>query len=155
MRRKEGKSDELLRNVLSIVSIAVVALLLIILFKLKGGILGMVLGTIAVAALIYWLLETKKIFKEQKAPASEEHEWFYDLIEEEENITFVAKVPGPAREVKAKIVGDMLEIKGGGNFLQRVQMPKGTRLQDKSYVSGVLHLKLQKTATPNNKIPSK
>ena len=53
MRRKEGKPDELLKNVLSIVSIAVVALLLIVLFKLKGGILGMVLGTIAVAALIY------------------------------------------------------------------------------------------------------
>jgi len=155
MRRKEWKSDELLRNVLSIVSIAVVALLLIVLFKLKGGILGMVLGAIAVAALIYWLMEIKKIFEEQKAPTSEEHEWFYDLIEEEENITFIAKVPGPAREVKAKIVDDMLEIRGGRNFLQRVQIPKGTRLQDKTYVSGVLHIKLQKTATPNSKIPTR
>jgi len=154
MRRKEEKPDELLKNVLSIVSIAVVALLLIALFKLKGGILGMVLGTITVAALIYWLMEIKKIFREQKLPSLEEYEWFYDLIEEEENITFTAEVPGPAREVKIKIVGDMLEIKGGGNFFQRVQIPKGTRLQNKSYTNGVLHIKLQKTATPNNKILS-
>ena len=155
MRRKVGKSDEVLKNVLSIVSIALVAFLLIVLFKLKGGILGMVLGTIAVAALIYWLMEIKKIFKEQKAPTSEEHEWFYDLIEEEENITFIAKVPGPAREVKAKIVDDLLEIKGGGNFIQKVEIPKGTRLQDRSYINGVLHVKLQKTKTLNNKISSK
>jgi len=154
MRRKEEKPDELLKNVLSIVSIAVVALLLIVLFKLKGGILGMVLGTIAVAALIYWLMEIKKIFREEKPPSSEESEWFYDLIEEEENITFIAKVPGPAREVKVKIVGDMLEIKGGRNFMQRVQIPKGIRLKNKSYTNGVLHIKLQKTATPNHKILS-
>ena len=138
---------------LSIVSIAVVALLLVVLFKLKGGILGMVVGTIAVAALIYWLMEIKKIFEEQKAPTSEEHEWFYDLIEEEENITFIAKVPGPAKEVKVKIVDDILEIKGGRNFLQRIQIPKGTILQEKTYISGVLHLKLQKTATPNSEMP--
>jgi len=154
MRRKEEKSDELPRNVLSIVSIAVVALFLILLFRLKGGILGIVLGTIAVAALIYWLMEMKKIFGEQKVPSAEESEWFYDLIEEGENITFTAKVPGPAREVKVKIVDDMLEIEGGGNFLQRVQIPRGTRLQDKSYVNGVLHLKLQKTVKPNGRTPT-
>ena len=155
MRRKEGKPDDLLKDVLSIVSIAIVAFLLIVLFKLKGGILGMVLGTIAVAALIYWLMEIKKIFKEQKTTSPEEAEWFYDLIKEGENVTFIAKVPGPAREVKVKIADDLLEIKGGGNFMQKVQIPKGTRLQNKSYINGVLHVKLQRTATPNDKIPSK
>ncbi len=154
MRRKEWRSNELVRDLLSIVSIAVVALILIVLFKLKGGILGMVLGTVAVAALIYWLMEIKKIFEEQKALASEEHEWFYDLVEEAENITFIAKVPGPVREVKVKVVGDTLEIKGGRNFLQRVQIPKGIRLQDKTYTNSILHLKLQKTATPNSKMPT-
>lgn len=149
MKRKREKPDELLKNMLSIVSIALVAFLLIVLFKLKGGLLGMVLGTVAVAALIYWLMELKKIFREQKAPFSEEAEWFYDLIEERENIALIGKVPGPAREVKVKIVGDMLEVTGGGNFLQRVQIPKGIRLQDKSYVGGVLHVKLQKTETPS------
>ena len=155
MRRKDWKSDELVRDALSIVSIAIVSLFIILIFKLKGGVIGIALGTVAVAALIYWLIEIKKIFKEQNAPASEEHEWFYDLIEEEEYITFVAKVPGPAKEVKVKVVGDTLEIKGGRNFFQKVQIPKGTRLQDKTYTNGILHLKLQKTATLNNKMYSK
>jgi len=115
----------------------------------------MVLGTVAVAALIYWLMEIKKIFGKQKLPSSEESEWFYDLIEDKDNVTFIAKVPGPARAVEVKTVGDMLEIKGGGNFMQRVQLPKGSTLQDKSYINGVLHVKLQKTETHNNMIPSK
>ena len=45
-------------NILSIISIAVVALLLILLFKVKGGILGIVLGAVAVATLI--LLRRKR-----------------------------------------------------------------------------------------------
>jgi HSP20 family molecular chaperone IbpA len=149
MKRKREKPNELLKNALSIVSIVVVAALLIVLFRLKGGILGIVLGTVAVAALIYWLMELKKIFREQEAPFPEEAEWFYDLIEERGTIAFTGKVPGPAKEVKVKIVGDMLEIKGGRNFSQRVQIPRGTKLQDKSYIGGVLQVKLQRTEMPS------
>lgn len=155
MRRKKEISDELLENVLSLVGIAAVALFLIVLFRLKGGILGVVLGTIAVAALIYWLMEIRKIFRERKPPSPQGYEWFYDLFEEGEHITLIARVPGPSKEVKIKIVDDMLVIRGGGDFVQRIQMPKGARLQNKSYVNGVLHVKLQRTTVPNNKMPSK
>ncbi|MEM2130536.1 MAG: hypothetical protein QXZ70_08070 [Candidatus Bathyarchaeia archaeon] len=151
MRQKEWTSDDLIKNVLSIAGIAAVSLFLILLFKLKGGVTGIALGTVAVAALIYWLMEIRKIFEKQNT-VSEEHEWFYDLIEEEESITFTAKVPGPAKKVKVKVVGDTLEIKGGRNFFKKVQIPKGVRLQDKTYTNGILHLKLQKTATLNNKM---
>ncbi|MGQ9551737.1 MAG: hypothetical protein ACUVUE_04840 [Candidatus Bathycorpusculaceae bacterium] len=151
MKRERESSQELLKDALSIVSIVAVALVLIVLFKVKGGILGIILGTIAVAMLIYWLMEINKIFREEKIPSSEEHEWFYDLVEERENVTFIAKVPGPAKEVRLKIVGDsdMLEIKGGGNFTRRVKIPRGARLQEKSYINGVLYVKFQKMETSN------
>lgn len=151
MKRERESSQELLKNALLIVSIVAAALLLIVLFKVKGGILGIILGTIAVAMLIYWLMEINKIFREEKIPSSEEHEWFYDLVEERENVTFIAKVPGPAKEVRLKIVGnsDMLEIKGGGSFTRRVKIPRGARLQEKSYINGVLYVKFQKMETSN------
>lgn len=151
MKRERESSQELLKDALSIVSIVAVALVLIVLFKVKGGILGIILGTIAVAMLIYWLMEINKIFREEKIPSSEEHEWFYDLVEERENVTFIAKVPGPVKEVRLKIVGnsDMLEIKGGGNFTRRVKIPRGARLQEKSYINGVLYVKFQKMETSN------
>jgi len=135
MKRKRKKPEETL-NILSIISIAVVALLLIILFKVKGGILGMVLGAVAVATLIYWLKEIKKIWGEV--------EWFYDLIDDGEGVTLIAKVPGPAEEVKVSLHKGVLAIRGGGNFERRVQIPKEVELQDKSYINGVLHVRLQK-----------
>jgi len=153
--KRERQKPELLTNILSIMSIAVVALLLILLFKVKGGILGMVLGTIAVAALIYWLKEIKKILGEEKALSPEEAEWFYDLIEEGEGLTLIAKVPGPAEKVKVRLINEILEIKGSGNFMQRLHVPKGAQLQDKSYVNGILHVRLQRLKTPSNQISSK
>jgi predicted PurR-regulated permease PerM len=71
MKRERRRPGEL-TDMLSMIGIAVVALLIILLFKVKGGILGMVLGTIAVAALIYWLKEIKRIFREEKPYSLEE-----------------------------------------------------------------------------------
>jgi len=143
-----------LKDILSIISIAIVALFLIMLFKLKGGILGIVLGTIAVVALIYWLREIRKILTEEKPYSAAEAEWFYDLINEEEGVIFIAKVPGPAQKVKVRLINNILEVKGSGDFMRRVQVPEGTRLQNKSYINGVLHVRLQRVKTPASRMPS-
>jgi hypothetical protein len=147
MRKK--KQDEHISNMLSVVAIIVVALLLLILFKIKGGVLGIILGTLAVAVLVYWLMEIKNISKEQK-PSADGFEWFYDVAEEGENVIFVGKVPGPGRDVKVRIADNMLEIKGGGNFKRRVQITKDAHIQETSYINGVLRVKLQKQVTEKN-----
>lgn len=146
----KGQREKLgeLADILSIISITVVALLIILLFKAKAGILGMVLGTIAVATLIYWLKEIKRIFKKEEGYSPGEAEWFYDLIKEGEGLTLIAKVPGPAKEVNVRLVDDVLEIRGGRNFTRRVHVPKDLRLQSKSYTNGVLHVKLQSMNAP-------
>ena len=154
MKRERRRPSEL-TDTLSIIGIAAVALLIILLFKVKGGILGMVLGTIAVAALIYWFKEIKKIFREEKHYSPEEDGWLYDLIDEGEDVNFIAKVPGPAEKVKVRLVRGTLEIKGGGNFMRRVPIPKCTRILDRSYINGVLNVKLQRVKTPNGEMPSR
>jgi len=153
--KTEKKKPAEIADILSMVSIAAVALLLILLFKVKGGFLGVVLGTVAVAALIYWFKEIKKTFKEEKAYPTEEAEWFYDITDEGESVTLIAKVPGPPEKVKVRLVNEKLEIEGGANFMRRIHVPKGAQLQHKSYINGVLHVKLQKTEMPNNKMPLK
>ncbi|MEM2479791.1 MAG: Hsp20/alpha crystallin family protein, partial [Candidatus Bathyarchaeia archaeon] len=110
--------------------------------KVKGGLLGAILGSIIVFALIYWMREVKRIFSAQRKTV-EEHDWLYDLIEEGENLIFVAKVPGPPEEIKVRVSDGVLEIKGGGNFLRRVEISKDAKLVEKSYANGVLLLKLR------------
>lgn len=137
------RKDELL-NVLSAASIAMAALFLILLFKVKGGLLGLVLGAVAVATLFYWLREIRSLFREESAYPKDEAEFFYDLLDDGEALIFVAKVPGPAEEVEAKLEQGFLEIRGGGNFFRAVKVSKEVELQTKSYINGVLHVKLQK-----------
>lgn len=137
-----NNSSETLLNLILGVSAALAAILLIVVFKVKGGLLGAILGSIIVFALIYWMREVKRIFSAQRKTV-EEHDWLYDLIEEGENLIFVAKVPGPPEEIKVRVSDGVLEIKGGGNFLRRVEISKDAKLVEKSYANGVLLLKLR------------
>lgn len=150
MKRKNTKDFS---DILLIVSITIVALLLILLFKIKAGILGIVLGAITVAALFYWLKEIKKIWRDEKDYRSIKKtlekkkyktEWLYDLTDDEEYIILTAEVPGPTEEVKVRLHKNVLEIGGGSNFTQKVKISKEVELQNRTYVNGVLSVKLRK-----------
>lgn len=152
-KRKNTKDTLDILDILSIISITLVALILIVLFKVKAGILGIFLGAIAVATLIYWLKEAKKIFREEEAyrrvkrtidKKEREAEWFYDLTDDGENMTLTAEVPGPAEEVNVRLHEGALEIRGGTGFTRRVPVSKEVRVQDTSYINGVLRVRLQK-----------
>ena len=152
--KKRNTKDTLdILDVLSIISITIVALVLIVLFKVKAGVLGIVLGVIAVAALIYWLKEAKQIFREEEAYLSvkkkldrekDEVEWFYDLTDDGESMIFTAEVPGPVEEVNVRLGESILEIKGGGDFTHSVSVPKEVQVQEWSFKNGVLRVRLQK-----------
>lgn len=151
-RLVESKRKDELLNVLSMAGVAVVALFLILLFKVKGGLLGMILGVVAVATLIYWLREMRSLFRVGAYPKGGA-EFFYDLLDDGEALIFVAKVPGPAEEVEAKLEQGFLEIRGGGKFFRTVKVSEEVELQTKSYINGVLHIKLQRIRRiPKDKI---
>ena len=42
------------------ISVAAAAIILLLLFKAKGGLLGLILGVVAVAVLVYWLVEVRR-----------------------------------------------------------------------------------------------
>lgn len=126
--------------------------MVILFFKLKSGVQGIIVGAIAVAALIYWLVEINKILKENKTSSLRGHELFYDLFEDEEGITILMKMPGQFNDVEVKVSGENLEIKGNGKLLQRLQIPREAKLKEKSYVKGVLQVRLQKMVKSGRKI---
>ncbi|MBS7639568.1 MAG: Hsp20/alpha crystallin family protein [Candidatus Bathyarchaeia archaeon] len=140
----ERRPSNLLRDVILAVSVAIAILLLILIFKIKGGLIGMVLGAVTVAALIYWLREVERIFRQETQP--DEADWLYEIIENGENIIFIARVPGPPDKVKVKIADGTMEIRGGGDFLRRVEIPRGVKILEKSYSNGVLRIKFQRAA---------
>jgi HSP20 family molecular chaperone IbpA len=138
-----NKRDDLFKA-LSIAGVATLALFILLLFKIKGGLLGLILGVAAIATLIYWLSEMRSLLRDEAYPKNEE-EFFYDLLDEGEELLFVAKVPGPAEEVQARLKQGFLEVKGGGKFLRSVKVSDAAELEAKSYINGVLQVRLRKS----------
>lgn len=148
------KAGEFLMDLILAVSAAIAILLIILIFKVKGGFIGIALGAVIIAALIYWLREVRRIFQQQETIHQTEHDWLYEFIEEGENLILIASVPGPSEKVKIRVTDSFIEIRGGGNFIRRVQIPKDVKVVEKSYANGILRVKLQRTAASNSQISS-
>ena len=109
MRRKKRNTNDTLDmlDILSIISITIVALVLIVLFKVKAGILGIVLGVIAVATLIYWLKEAKQIFRR-----AHEAEWVLRPHRRWREPDLHSRLPGPSEEVTVRLSESVFGDKG-------------------------------------------
>ena len=79
----------------------------------------------------------------------QQKEWIYDLINnKDEEIIFVAEVPGPEDQIKIRLTNCVLHIKVGQNFVRDVPLElareKEMNISDYKYRNGVLTIKIQK-----------
>jgi HSP20 family molecular chaperone IbpA len=131
---------------ISVFGIFLIAVLLIFLVRIQRGLLGIVLAGVAVVLIIYWMREIRNIFRgEFQTFQSSKKKWTYDVLEGTDLITVVAEVPGPSDQVKIKLNKRSITIFGGDKFQKKISIPKGISLIDKSYVNGVLNVRLSKS----------
>jgi len=144
-RKGEGNRDEALKLSTITLALVVIALVLLATLRLQRGLIGFILAGLAIALVIYWVKELYTAAKKEMAPGVAKHKkWFYDIIDEKENIIIVAEVPGPEEMVKAEVVGRTVKIYGGQEFKKVVKLPKDCELVQSSYINGVLNVKLKK-----------
>lgn len=76
----------------------------------------------------------------------EQKDWVYDLIKNNDEMVFVAEVPGPEDQINVRLAAGILRIKGGQNFAKDVQLDLTTEMgiSDYKYRNGVLTIKIQK-----------
>ncbi len=84
--------------------------------------------------------EDKKLAKEM------EQDWVYDLIKNNDEMIFVAEVPGPEDQINVRLTEGLLRIKGGQNFSREVplELTQEMGIADYKYRNGVLTIKIQK-----------
>jgi len=130
---------------ITIIGLVVIGLILMVFVRIQRGLLGFILAGLAVALLTYWLKEIRKTIKKELLPSapSNKPEWNYDLIENDDELTVVAEVPGPEDHIKVKLTGRTLEIKSR-DFQKMIRLPKDSRILTTSYLNGVLNIKLRK-----------
>lgn len=114
------------------------------------GYVSFILIGITAAVMIYWVRVLKKMTKEaqpQYTPKeSETKNWVYDLIKGENEIVFVAEVPGPEDQVTVRLIDGVLHVRGSGHFSKDVPIEStpDMGIHDFKYRNGVLTLRIKK-----------
>lgn len=109
-----------------------------------------ILITIAAGLVVYWVRELRKISRSEEQKMGprevEQKDWVYDLIKSNDEMVFVAEVPGPEDKINVRLAAGILRIKGGQNFSKDVQLDLTSEMgiSDYKYRNGVLTIKIQK-----------
>jgi len=106
------------------------------------------IGAGAITA-IYWISVIKKMAKEVVVPKftareAEAKNWVYDLIKGENEIVFVAEVPGPDDKIMVRLIDGILYVRGSSRFSKEIPIEGSNQMQitDFKYRNGVLTLKI-------------
>jgi len=106
------------------------------------------IGAGAITA-IYWISVIKKMAKEVVVPKftareAEAKNWVYDLIKGEDEIVFVAEVPGPDDKIMVRLIDGILYVRGSSRFSKEIPIEGSQQMQitDFKYRNGVLTLKI-------------
>jgi HSP20 family molecular chaperone IbpA len=120
----------------------------VLLARSQGGI-GFIFLAIASGLMIYWVREVRQMARSEEkklAKEIEQKDWVYDLIKNNDEMVFVAEVPGPEEQINVKLTEGLLRIKGGQNFSREVplELTQEMGISDYKYRNGVLTIKIQK-----------
>ena len=106
------------------------------------------IGAGAITA-IYWISVIKKMAKQVVIPKftareAEAKNWVYDLIKGENEIVFVAEVPGPDDKIMVRLIDGILYVRGSSRFSKEIPIEGSQQMQitDFKYRNGVLTLKI-------------
>ena len=102
----------------------------------------------AAITIIYWVPTLKKLVVENKpkytAKEAEAKNWVYDLIRGDNELVFVAEVPGPDDRIMVRLIDGILYVRGSGGFSKEVPIDgsQEMKITDFKYRNGVLTLRI-------------
>ena len=109
-------------HIVILVSLVIGGIILIIILRLERGFLGLILGAASIALFVYWVREFKKIINDDKQfpSLSNQKKWQYDIFENDNEITIVAEVPGPEKEILIDVINKTVKI-SNENFSEEIK----------------------------------
>ena len=143
-------NDQSLNFVIPIIIILFLGIIYIMTQRADTGFVSFILIGAAALTMFYWVKVLKKMTKDQKPIYSKVREqetknWVYDLIKGEDELVFVAEVPGPEDKIAVRLVDGILYIRGTSGFSKEVPIEGVNEMQifDFKYRNGVLTLKIK------------
>ena len=102
----------------------------------------------AAITIIYWVHILKKLVVENNPKYTEKEaeakNWVYDLIRGDNELVFVAEVPGPDDKIMVRLIDGILYVRGSGGFSKEVPIEgsQEMKITDFKYRNGVLTLRI-------------
>ncbi len=148
--KKSYSNEQSINFIVPIMIILFLGIVYIMSLRYGHGSVSFILVGIAAATMIYWGFVLKRMTKTEKpkysARESESKNWVYDLIKGNDEIIFVAEVPGPDDKIMVRLIEGVLYIRGSSNFSKEVPIDgsAGMQIVDFKYRNGVLTLRIRK-----------
>ncbi len=148
--KKSYSNEQSINFIVPIMIILFLGMIYIMSLRHGQGSVSFILVGIAAVTMIYWGFVLKKMTRTEKpkysARESESKNWVYDLIKGNDEVVFVAEVPGPDDKIMVRLVEGVLYIRGAGNFSKEVPIDGAAEMQigDFKYRNGVLTLRIRK-----------
>ncbi|NDB51351.1 MAG: Hsp20/alpha crystallin family protein [Nitrososphaeria archaeon] len=148
--KKSYSNEQSINFIIPIMIILFLGIVYIMTLRQGNGAISFILIGIASAFMIYWGFVLKKMTRTEKpkyvARETESKNWVYDVIKGENEIVFVAEVPGPDDKITVRLIEGVLYIRGAGNFSKEVPIEgsSGMQISDFKYRNGVLTLRIGK-----------
>ena len=148
--KKRYSNDKSLDFIIPLMVLLFLGIVYIMSLRATQAYVSFILIGVAATIMIYWVQVLKKMAKSSKpqytAKESDTKNWVYDLIKGENEVVFVAEVPGPEEMVSVRLIDGILYIRGSGRFSKEVpiEVTPDTGIHDFKYRNGVLTLRIKK-----------
>lgn len=138
--------------IVPLLALLFIGIMFVMLARSQGSI-GFLFLAVASGLIIYWVREIKLMARSEeqmmmlRGEAEQQKDWVYDLIKDNnDEMVFVAEVPGPEDQINVRLTNGLLRIKGGQNFARDVplELSQEMGISDYKYRNGVLTIRIQK-----------
>jgi len=148
--KKRYSNDKSLDFIIPLMVLLFLGVVYIMSLRATQGYVSFILIGAAGVVMIYWVRVLKNMSKnvqpQYTAKESDTKNWVYDLIKGENEIVFVAEVPGPEDVVSVRLIEGILYIRGAGRFSKEIpiEVTPDMGIHDFKYRNGVLTLRIKK-----------
>jgi HSP20 family molecular chaperone IbpA len=148
--KKRYAYDKSLEFVIPLLVLLFLGVMYVMVMRIEHGYAGFIILAAASLLMIYWVRELKKMARTEEPrmmrKEQEQKTWVYDLIKGDQELVFVAEVPGPEDQVTVRLINGVLYIRGGQGFAREVQLDvtEDMGIAEFRYRNGVLTLKIRR-----------
>lgn len=143
-------NDKSLDFIIPLMVLLFLGVVYILSLRSEAGFVSFILIGITAAIMIYWVRVLRKMTRDTQpqytTKESDSKNWVYDLIKGDQELVFVAEVPGPEDQVTVRLIDGILYVRGSGKFSKEVpiEATPDMGIHDFKYRNGVLTLRIKK-----------